>query len=78
MALQESLVPPSGPLTGLKSVLSSGDVGTAAREGFMEKLAGRRPLKYTAAGIAPYAFEQPGVAGYEGQKSLIRPLIMTP
>jgi hypothetical protein len=30
-------------------------------------------LKYTAAGIAPYAFEQPGLEGMDKQTSLIRP-----
>jgi hypothetical protein len=74
MALQESLVPPSDSLTGLKSVLSSGDVGTAAREAFMGEVGGGSGLlKYTAAGIAPYAFEQPGLEGMNKQTSLIRP-----
>ena len=74
MALQESLVPPSDSLTGLKSVLSSGDVGTAAREAFMGEVGGTSGLLgTTAAGIAPYAFEQPGLEGMDKQTSLIRP-----
>jgi hypothetical protein len=79
MALQESLVPPSDSLTGLKSVFSSGDVGTAAREAFMGEVGGTSGLLgTTAAGIAPYAFEQPTLEGMEKQKSLIRPFDYDP
>jgi hypothetical protein len=66
-------------MTGLKNVLSTGDTGTAAREAFMKGVGGETGLlKYGAAGIAPYAFEQPGIAGYEGQRSLIRPFDYDP
>lgn len=79
MALQESLTPPGGPITGLRSVLSGGDVGAAAREGFMQGVGGEKGLLgYTAAGIAPYAFEQPTLEGMEKQKSLIRPFDYDP
>jgi hypothetical protein len=75
-----SLSTPTGsPMTGLKNVLSTGDTGAAAREAFMKGVGGEMGmLKYGAAGIAPYAFEQPGLEGYEGQKSLIRPFDYDP
>jgi hypothetical protein len=70
-----SLPTPTGSsMTGLKNVLSTGDTGAAAREAFMGKVGGGSGLlKYTAAGIAPYAFEQPGLEGMNKQTSLIRP-----
>jgi hypothetical protein len=59
---------------GLENVMSGGAEGTAAREAFMGKVGGGSGLlKYTAAGIAPYAFEQPGLEGMNKQTSLIRP-----
>lgn len=73
-----SLAEPS-TLGGLKAVTGGGAEGMAARDAFMEGVGGTSGLlKYGAAGIAPYAFEQPGVAGYEGQKSLIRPFDYDP
>jgi hypothetical protein len=68
-----------GPITGLKNVLSTGETGTAAREAFMQGIGGETGLlKYGAAGLAPYAFEQPTLEGYEKQKSLIRPFDYDP
>jgi hypothetical protein len=68
-----------GPITGLKNVLSTGETGTAAREAFMQGIGGETGLlKYGAAGLAPYAFEQPTLEGMEKQKSLIRPFDYDP
>lgn len=64
---------------GLENVMSGGAEGTAAREAFMKGVGGEKGLLgYTAAGIAPYAFEQPTLDGMGGQKSLIRPFDYDP
>jgi hypothetical protein len=69
-----STVPEPSLIGGLKNVMSGGAEGTAAREAFMGEVGGGSGLlKYTAAGIAPYAFEQPGLEGMDKQTSLIRP-----
>jgi len=64
---------------GLENVMSGGAEGTAAREAFMREVGGEKGLLgYTAAGIAPYAFEQPTLEGMEKQKALIRPFDYDP
>lgn len=75
-----SLSTPTGSsMTGLKNVLSTGDTGAAAREAFMKGVGGEMGmLKYGAAGLAPYAFEQPTLEGMERQRSLIRPFDYDP
>lgn len=74
-----SLTPTGSSMTGLKNVLSTGDTGAAAREAFMKGVGGEMGmLKYGAAGLAPYAFEQPTLEGMEKQKSLIRPFDYDP
>ena len=69
MAINQSLIPPSqGTFAGIEAL------GTeAGRAGFMEGVGGTSGLlTKTAAGLAPYAFEQPEF-DYPKQTSLIRP-----